>query len=432
MIDYGTLLSEAAGLLADPTIVEAVADQYRHVLVDEYQDTTHAQSILLQRLVSGHGRVTAAADPYQSIYSFRGADIENVVRFPGDFTFEGRPAERLVLTTSFRVPAAILDAAVRITAHELPGAAGKVTPAPGDGSVEVYRFGQQVEESEWIASEIHRLNLEQHIPFNRMAVFTRSQTRFPASLSRSLEQRHIPHERPDSRLVDQPAIRFILDAVTAATNADGQVETDRAIRRVLLGPIFETPPARFAELSRERTSGGRPWAATVRSGIRDGAALADLLHNPAWADKNVAVAGLWQLWSTLPQIADLATNPDREQDRAAWSSFTQVLERWNERNPQGTLLEYRTRSDAEEFKRALSCRTWRMSTTGSPSHLSTRPRASTSTSCSSPTPLKGSSRISAHATLSSGRATSNPSCQPTRPDISRSDSRKSAGSPTRR
>ncbi len=350
VIDYGTLLSEAAGLLIDPTIVEAVGDQYRHILVDEYQDTTHAQSILLQRLVSGHGRVTAAADPYQSIYSFRGADIENVVRFPDDFMFDGRPAERLVLTTSFRVPEAILDAAVRITAHELPGAAGKVTAAPGDGSVEAYRFGQQVEESEWIASEIHRLNLEQRIPFSRMAVFTRSQTRFLATLSRSLDQRDIPHERPDSRLVDQPAIRFILDTVTAATNADGQIETDRAVRRVLLGPMFETSPARFAELSRERTNSGRSWADIVRSGVRDGVALSDLLADAAWADEDVAVAGLWQLWSTLPQIADLATNPHREQDRAAWSSFTQVLQRWNERNPQGTLLEYRAHSEAEEFE----------------------------------------------------------------------------------
>ncbi len=350
MIDYGTLLSEAAGLLADPTIVEAVGDQYRHVLVDEYQDATHAQSVLLQRLVSGHGRVTAAADPYQSIYSFRGADIENVVRFPDDFSFDGRPAERLVLTTSFRVPEAILDAAVRITAHELPGAAGRVVPAPGSGSVEAYRFHQQVEEAEWIASEIHTLNLEQRIPFDRMAVFTRSKTRFLAPLSRSLERRGIRHERPDSRLVDQPAIRFILDVVAAATGVDGQIETDRAVHRVLLGPMFETPPARLAELARDRTNGVRSWAEIVHSGIEDGAALGDLLSDPAWAKKDVAVAGLWQLWSTLPQIADLATSPRRKQDRAAWSSFTQVIERWNERNPRGTLLEYRRQSELEEFE----------------------------------------------------------------------------------
>ena len=350
VIDYGTLLSEAAGLLADPTIAETLGDQYRHVLVDEYQDTTHAQSVLLRRLVSGHGRVTAAADPYQSIYSFRGADIENVGRFPHDFAFEGRPAERLVLTTSFRVPEAILDAAVRITAHELPGAAGKVAPAPGDGSVEAYRFEQQVEEAEWISSEIHRLNLEQRIPYNRMAVFTRSKTRFLVPLSRSLDRRDIPHERPDSRLVDQPAIRFILDTVTAATQADGQLETDHAMRRVLLGPMFKTPPVRFAELSRERSRRGRSWADVVRSGISAGTALGDLLADPSWASRDVAVVGLWRLWSTLPQIADLAINPHREQDRAAWSSFAQVLERWNERNPSGTLLEYRKHSDVEDFE----------------------------------------------------------------------------------
>jgi superfamily I DNA/RNA helicase len=350
VIDYGTLLSEAAALLADPSIADALGDQYRHVLVDEYQDTTHAQSVLLRRLVNGHGRVTAAADPYQSIYSFRGADIENVGRFPNDFAFEGRPAERLVLTTSFRVPAAILEAAVRITAHELPGAAGKVAPAPGDGSVEAYRFEQQVEEAEWIASEVHRLNLEQQIPFNRMAVFTRSKTRFLGPLSRSLDRRDIPHERPDSRLIDQPAIRFVLDTVAAATQIDGQLETDRAVRRVLLGPMFETAPALFAELSRERSNSGRLWADIVRSGIDNGAALSRLLSDPAWANRDVAVVGLWRLWSTLPQIADLATSPHREQDRAAWSSFTQVLERWNERNPNGTLLEYRRHSEVEEFE----------------------------------------------------------------------------------
>jgi superfamily I DNA/RNA helicase len=350
VVDYGTLLSEAAGLLADPTIADAIGDEYRHVLVDEYQDATHAQSILLQRLVSGHGRVTVAADPYQSIYSFRGADIENVGRFPDDFTFEGRPAERLVLTTSFRVPEAILDAAVRITAHQLPGAAGKVAPAPGDGAVEAYQFSQQVEEAEWIASEIHRLNLEQRVPFNRMAVFTRSKTRFLAPLSRSLDRRDIPHERPDSRLVDQPAIRFILDTVAAATDADGQHETDRAIQRVLLGPMFATPPAQFAELSRKRADSGRSWAEIVRSDIRDGAALGNLLADPSWANEDVAVVGLWQLWSTLPQIADLATSDRRQQDRAAWSSFNQVLERWNERNPFGTLLDYREHSEVEEFE----------------------------------------------------------------------------------
>ena len=350
LIDYGTLLAEAAGLLADPVIAEAVADQYRHLLVDEYQDATHAQSILLQRLVAEHGHLTASADPYQSIYSFRGADVENVARFPEDFAFDGRPAERLILTTSFRVPEAILTAAVRITAHTLPGAAGKVKPAPGEGSVEVYRFEQHVEEAEWIAAQIHQLNLEQGIPFNRVAVFTRSKTRFLTPLSRALDRREIPHDRPDARLVEQPVVQFIFDLVAAATGVDGPAETDRAMRRVLLGPMFETLPPRLAELDRDRTNQGRSWSGAVRSGIREGGALADLLADPGWANTQAAAVGLWQVWSTLPQASDLATNPLREQDRAAWSSFAQVLDRWNERNPRGTLVDYRTYSEAEDFE----------------------------------------------------------------------------------
>ena len=350
LVDYGTLLAEAAALLADPTIAATVADQYRHLLVDEYQDATHAQSVLLQRLVAEHGHLTAAADPYQSIYSFRGADIENVARFPADFAYDGRLAERIVLTTSFRVPEAILTSAVRITAHELPGAAGKVKPAPGEGSVEVFRFGQQVEEAEWIAAEIHQLNLEHGVPFNRMAVFTRSKSRFLAPLSRALDRRDIPHDRPDTRLVEQSAVRFIFDVVTAATNVDGPAETDRAMRRVLLGPMFETPPARLAELEQDRVTRRSSWADVVRSGLSDGRALAALLAKPAWANEDPASLGLWEIWSTLPQIADLATNTEREQDRAAWSSFAQVLERWNDRTPGGTLLDYRTYSETEDFE----------------------------------------------------------------------------------
>jgi superfamily I DNA/RNA helicase len=350
LVDYGTLLAEAAALLADPTIAAMVADQYRYVLVDEYQDATHAQSVLLQRLVAEHGHLTAAADPYQSIYSFRGADIENVARFPEDFAYDGRPAERIVLTTSFRVPEAILTSAVRITAHELPGAAGKVKPAPGNGSVEVFQFGQQVEEAEWIAAEIHQLNLEHDVPFNRIAVFARSKSRFLAPLSRALDRRDIPHDRPDTRLVEQSPVRFIFDVVAAATNVDGPAETDRAMRRVLLGPMFETPPALLAELEQDRVTRESSWADLVRTGVRNGRALATLLAKPGWASEAPASIGLWEIWSRLPQIADLATNSKREQDRAAWSSFAQVLERWNERTPDGTLLDYRTYSETEDFE----------------------------------------------------------------------------------
>ena len=95
-IDYGTLLEQAVRVLDHPDPAAATSDQYRYVLVDEYQDTTHAQVRLLQKLYARHRNITASADPYQSIYSFRGADLSNVKRFPTDFPDSaGRPARPL-------------------------------------------------------------------------------------------------------------------------------------------------------------------------------------------------------------------------------------------------------------------------------------------------------------------------------------------------
>ncbi|MEN8113251.1 MAG: ATP-dependent DNA helicase [Actinomycetota bacterium] len=348
VVDYGTLLAEAAGLLTDPQVAASVVDQFPWILVDEYQDTTHAQAMLLKRLAAAGSHVTAAADPYQSIYSFRGTDLGNVGRFPDDFGPADADAGTLVLSTSFRTPREILDAAVRVTAHELPGSAGKVSAAPGDGSVEVYRFEQHVEEAEWIAAEIQRLHVEDGTPYERIAVFVRSDAGFLTPLSRSLDRRRIPHDRPDSRLVDQAPVRFILDLVAAATGVDGPTGTDAAMRRVLLGPMYRTPVAGMAEIERRRAS--RPWAATVRSQVRDARVLADLLDDAAWANRLPATAGLWKVWSTLPQIADTITDARRDAERAAWSSFAQVLARWSERHPGSTLVDYRRHIESDDFE----------------------------------------------------------------------------------
>ena len=348
VLDYGTLLSEAVAIL-EADVLEQLDAQYRYVLVDEYQDTTHAQAALLERLTNRHRNITAAADPYQSIYSFRGAELENVASYPEEFTDTGgEPATRIVLTRSHRVPGEILDAAVRVTAHELPGAAGKVLAAPGSGSVETYRFEQQVEEAEWIASEIERLHLEQRIPYGRIAVFTRSKRRFLGPLSRALERRGIPHDRPDARLIDQPAVRFTLDVVIAATEHAPQREL--AVRRILLGPLFRIPLARLREIEREQLRRSMSWSEAIRELVPGGEPLAGFIDDAAWAVERPASVGLWDLWSTLPQIHDMVADPLAATHRAAWSSLSQVLGRWNEREPHGTLEDYRHFAEADEFE----------------------------------------------------------------------------------
>ncbi len=346
--DYGTLLAEAVWALEEVGGAHAPFAM-NHVLVDEFQDTTHAQARLLRAVGLGGASLTAAADPYQSIYSFRGAALENVARFPAEFGGTHGPAERLVLTTSFRTPEAILESAVRVTGGGLPGAAGPVTPAPGAGRVDVHQFNQETEEAEWIASEVVRLHLDEGIPYRSIGVFVRSKRRFLRNLSRALERRSVPHDTPDSRLADHPAVRFLLDAVVAATGTDGPSETTRAVRRLLLGAVYRAPLGVVRSLEREALSEPGSWPAVLAQSEHF-AALGALLADPAWAHSIPAQDGFWHVWSELPDLAAIVADPARADERAAWSSLAQVLSRWNERNPAATLDDYRRLSEQEDFE----------------------------------------------------------------------------------
>ncbi|MBU1492659.1 MAG: ATP-dependent helicase, partial [Actinobacteria bacterium] len=347
-IDYGSLQAEAVDLLDAPSIREAVAEQHPYVLVDEYQDTTVAQAQLLERLTRSRRNLTVAGDPYQSIYSFRGTAITNIAEFPEAFRgLDGTPGRRLVLTTSFRVPAEILEAAVRVTAGgDLPGAAGPVVPAKGRGSVEVYRFDQLTHEAEWIASEIQRVHLRDGIPYRNMAVLVRSTRHMLPELSRALERRGVPHDPPDTRLADHPAVRLVLDCVRAATGTD----RGGAVKRLLLGPLVGLPLSAMRDIQRDQIRTGDPWSEVVRRSVPGGEALAGIIDDPTWADSAPAAEGFWHLWSTLPQLAAAATDPARVRERAAWSSLAQVLGRLGERDPAATLSDYLRWSESEDFE----------------------------------------------------------------------------------
>lgn len=346
-IDYGSLQAEAVRLLGDPTIRGRVADTIRYLLVDEYQDTTVAQAALVARVLSEHGNVTVAGDPYQSVYSFRGAELSNVADFPEQFLdSEGTPARRIVLTTSFRVPAPILEAAVRITAGAgLPGAAGPMQPAPGGGAVETYCFDQHSDEAEWIASEIQRVNLRDRVPHGRIAVLVRSKRRFLPELSRALDRRNIPHERPDSRLVDHPAIRPILDLVRAATGAEPAATA--ALKRVLLGPIVGFTLAAGREA--ERTALRLGWDEALRA-ADVGEDVVSLILDGSWARDVPAAEGFWRVWSSLGVFAGVVHDPNRNDDRKALASFGQALTRLADRDPGASLADYARLSEAEDFE----------------------------------------------------------------------------------
>src|SRR5215469_7179885 len=161
VIDYGDQMAIAARIAAQhPAVGQAERARYQVTLLDEYQDTSHAQLVLLRALFSAGHPVTAVGDPCQSIYGWRGASAGNLRRFPADFpTAPGRAAPVQLLSTSFRNTGRVLTAAGAVQA-ELRAAAPDVPLliAPPEraqrGIVRCALLESVHDEAAWVADQV--------------------------------------------------------------------------------------------------------------------------------------------------------------------------------------------------------------------------------------------------------------------------------------
>jgi superfamily I DNA/RNA helicase/RecB family exonuclease len=352
--DYGVLLVSAVKLLRSDE-GQRLAAQFRYVLVDEYQDTSPVQAEIAALLTHSGGNLTVTGDPYQSIYSFRGAELRNIA----GFTVTHPESTRYVLSQSFRVPETILRSALRVVSSgELPGAAGPVEPACHEGRSEAFIFDQETAEAEWIAQEVEHMIRVDGIRKSSIAVLTRSKRELISELSRALSRRDIPHDPPDSRLVDHPAVGLFHDLVTVALlddYASGSspvmaADGDRAMRRILLGPLVGLSLGKERSLLRERRRTRSPWPQILRREAPEWQGLADLLTHADWATDQKAVDGFWHAWTNLDGIDELVADPARMEWRRAWSAFAQVLSRQAERDPDLSLARFFQLTEEEDFE----------------------------------------------------------------------------------
>jgi DNA helicase-2/ATP-dependent DNA helicase PcrA len=191
-MDFGDLVLRAFRLLREKPVVRArLGARYRHVLVDELQDTNFAQGLLLRLLVADHGNVTAAGDDDQAIYRFRGASTKNLQ----DFQAEWPHAKVVRLEESFRSGDAILRAAhavVEPSPERIPKAL-RARPGAAPGDVAFWRCASERAQAQAVAAEVERLVAREDVAPEDVCVLVRSVRGEGQAVAVAFEERAVPY-----------------------------------------------------------------------------------------------------------------------------------------------------------------------------------------------------------------------------------------------
>ncbi|WP_432557974.1 ATP-dependent DNA helicase [Granulicoccus sp. GXG6511] len=265
VVEFADQMAVAAGLVQRvPEVAELVRDQFRVVLLDEYQDTSAAQAALLQGLFSGpdphHGRghpVTAVGDPCQAIYGWRGAAASNILQFVTDFPGrDGFPAASFALTVNRRSGHRILEVANQLAAGlradpVLAEAAGdSILLAPPDappGEVSAATFATWADELTWLADCVVAARAEGQVAaWSDIAVLTRRNADISAVYS-ELIGRDVPVEIVGlGGLLALPEVRDVVATLRVLDDVTANPE----LLRLLAGPRWGIGPRDLALLGR--------------------------------------------------------------------------------------------------------------------------------------------------------------------------------------
>ncbi|MFF7313256.1 UvrD-helicase domain-containing protein [Streptomyces sp. NPDC008137] len=253
LLDFGDQIALSARLAQIPEVGRLLRDEFRVVLLDEYQDTSVAQRVLLAGLFgegTGHP-VTAVGDPCQAIYGWRGASVANLDDFPEHFArSDGRPATRQALSENRRSGGRLLDLANGLAEplRALHAGVEALRPAPGaehDGIVRCALLRTHAEEIDWAADSVAHLVRTGTAP-GEIAVLCRTATDF-SEIQGALVARDIPVEVVGlSGLLHLPEIADLV-AVCEVLQDPG---ANASLVRLLTGPRWRIGPRDLALLGR--------------------------------------------------------------------------------------------------------------------------------------------------------------------------------------
>ncbi len=226
-VDFGDLLLYNSELLINhPEVLKYYQERYRYIMIDEYQDTSAVQYLWVRMLASNHNNICCVGDDDQSIYSWRGAEVGNILRFEKDF----KDAKVIKLEQNYRSTTPILKAADSVIKNNIQRH-GKTlwTTDPNGEKIKIVSCWNDKEESRFIASKISDLIRSRNLMPHNIAVLVRAgaQTRLieEAMISAALPYKIIG----GLKFYDRMEIRDVIAYIRATINSEDDLALERII-----------------------------------------------------------------------------------------------------------------------------------------------------------------------------------------------------------
>jgi DNA helicase II / ATP-dependent DNA helicase PcrA len=224
-VDFDDLLLYVVKLFTQyPDVLEKYQEQFRYILVDEYQDTNHAQYIIVNKLAQKHRNICCVGDDDQSIYSFRGATIKNILNFEKDY-----PESKIIkLEQNYRSSKKILEASYQVISKNKNRKDKKLWTDNTDGeNIVIYTATDEVAEATWIVTKI--LEIGKTTDYDQIAILYRTNAQ-SRSLEEALIQSGIPYKIIGGlRFYDRKEVKDIIAYLRCIYNSKDNSSLERII-----------------------------------------------------------------------------------------------------------------------------------------------------------------------------------------------------------
>ena len=247
-IDFDDIINYTIKILIEnPDVLQYYSNKFEYVLVDEYQDTNKSQFTLVTMLASKHGNITAVGDNDQGIYSFRGADISNILNFEKDF-----PGTKIIkLEQNYRCTGNILKVANAVIKNNEVKYDKKLWTENDVGNLpKVFSADNEYDEGKYIAEQIEHLIREEKYKYSDFAVLYRMNTQSRA-IEEILRREDIPYKIVGGlKFYERKEIKDIISYLRLVQNPADNLSLNRVINEPKRG-IGKTSLDKIAQISEE-------------------------------------------------------------------------------------------------------------------------------------------------------------------------------------